>query len=326
MNYPLPYHPSWDILDPSKFKDDWLRCRRKHFWRNILGWRSDRPSNHLVFGEGWHRAMAHLRLNGYDPQNVDAAYQLFLDYYRQEFPAETDELFSPKTPDNAFKALCFYAGKYQDDLDEMEILHSEVSVSIPISPTRIIHGRMDSIYRRRSEDLIAADDHKTHQGYIDDRWNNQWTGDFQMNTYTHALYCLFPIEKVKGLRVDVVAFPKTKSYNPDLNRDFQRIPCYRSPQYMQNWLWTVNSYYDEIDFEMQRLAECKESDPILMAFPQNPTACSDFFGCPYLDFCFTWRNPIQVQDRMPSGFKVEFWNPLDRVYREKIELKWPKGR
>lgn len=324
MTYPIPSHPTWNHIDPSKLQDTFLRCKRKYFWNHLLGWQSDAPSNHLVFGESWHRAQAHILLNGYGPEQVEQAhFEHFLPYYRSIFPEETDDLFTPKTPDNAFKMLALYTGKYHRDLEDMKILHIESSVSIPISPTRLIHGRIDSIYQRALDGLYAGDDHKTRLGYIDQRWQNQWGSSFQMSTYTHALYCLYPIEKVKGMRINGIGFPKTKVFNPDLNRDLVRIPCDHSPQYMQNWLWLVNQIYDDIDFEMSRLAECKESDPILYAFPQNPTACQDFYGCQYLDFCFVWRNPIQVQDRLPVGFKHEFWDPLSRPAREKIDLKWP---
>lgn len=324
--YPIPEHPAWSILDPSKINDDFFRCERKFFYRHVLGWTSDAPNNHLVFGEAWHRALAFLYNNGFSAEACDHAFhEEFLKYYRSEFPEGTDELFTPKTPDNAFKMLALYTGKYMDDLEGIDVLYVEVIVSVPISPTRLIHGRMDLIYRRHKDTLYACDDHKTKQGYINHQYQNQWTGSFQMNTYTHALYCLFPIELVKGLRVNVACFPKTKTFNPDINRDLVRIPCWRSPTYMQNWLWLANDVFDRVEFEFERFKASKDTDDVLMAFPQRPTACSDFFGCPYLDFCFAWRNPLRKCEQPPSGFKVEFWNPLERPAEGKVDLEWPGG-
>ncbi|MBU2249242.1 MAG: PD-(D/E)XK nuclease family protein, partial [Gammaproteobacteria bacterium] len=102
----LPY--TQNKIDSSKLKD-FKRCPRYFFYRHVLGWQSQTPNNHLVFGSAWHEAMEYLLLNGYGDNSVIEAFDKFLAYYRQSFPPETDEMFKAKTPDNAFWTLAQYA-------------------------------------------------------------------------------------------------------------------------------------------------------------------------------------------------------------------------
>jgi len=64
---------------------------------------------------------------------------------------------------------------------------------------------------------------------------------------------------------------------------------------------------------MERLASCKDSDEIMMAFPRRTENCTKYFRiCPYHDFCLTWSNPLQHCFEPPIGFEIDFWNPSTR--------------
>ena len=111
-SYPVPVSTTWDIQDGSKIKA-YMECPRRYFYEYVLGWREDRPSNHLFFGSAWHEAMAHMYLNGFDTNTVYEAYaEHFLPYYRRFCDPGDDDLYWPKTPERAFKALAFYASYY----------------------------------------------------------------------------------------------------------------------------------------------------------------------------------------------------------------------
>ena len=100
----LQPHPTWLINDPTKVKD-FMACPRLYFYQYTLGWRPEQPNNHLHFGTCWHTAMEYLLLNGYEVESVVKAHELLTAQYREVFNPETDVLFEPKTPDNAFIVL-----------------------------------------------------------------------------------------------------------------------------------------------------------------------------------------------------------------------------
>ena len=56
---PFNVCPTLQTVDSTKI-NTFLDCPRQYFFTYVLGWRSDRPNNHLVFGQAWHEAMEHL--------------------------------------------------------------------------------------------------------------------------------------------------------------------------------------------------------------------------------------------------------------------------
>ena len=80
---------------------------------------------------------------------------------------------------------------------------------------------------------------------------------------------------------------------------------------MQAWFWNVNHWFDMIQWEFERLGQCKESDPVMMCFPMNTENCTKYFGCAYHEMCRRWANPLQHIEEPPWGMKIEHWNPAD---------------
>jgi hypothetical protein len=316
--------PTWSIVDSSKL-DCFQRCRRMFFYQYILGWRPDLPNHDLWFGEAWHKAREFQLLNGYS--RYLEAYEVFEDYYRKEFPEETDELYMPKTPMAALTALEKFAYERERDLIDNEVLLTETSGTVPIDPQgRVLHYRMDSILRRREDYRIFSWDHKSKKKTFNRQWSETFQLSIQNGTYTHCMYCMYPIDEVLGVEFCGTAFDylvRGSRLRPQgYNIEFLRVPAFKPPDQMNAWLWTVNNLYDELEYEMERLANCRESDKILMAFPMNDTSCSDFFGCAYHDYCISWQNPLQRAHEPPLGFKEEHWNPAEMETRNKRNLKW----
>lgn len=303
--YPVPYNPTWEIFDASKLKD-YLDCPRAFFWRYVLGWKSDAPNNHLIFGEAMHRALAYLMQTEYTPERVIEAYNTkFLPYYRKYFPASTDELMGAKTPEGMIKALGNYIGEYQHDLKEFEVHHVEVAITVPITSEYVLHGRIDAICE--DDKGFFAMEHKSGSG-ISRFWTDQWELDLQPATYTHALRAAFPRNNVRGVKINGVHFKNLKA-GPKI--EFIRLPIWKDNEQMLTWLATVTTLIDQISIDFDMLSRETADDAVMTSFRLNPNSCTKYFGCPYHDFCCAWANPISRCQQLQTGFKIDFWDPRE---------------
>jgi len=308
--YPIPFNPLWNVFDPSKV-ETWLTCPRQYFYKHILGWKNTAPNNHLIFGEAMHKALEHMLLNktseGYPNSVITEAFQKFLDSYRQELPEETDELYTPKTPANMLGALSEYAGRWGRDDAPLEVLYTEVAGSIPISPSRSIFYRVDAIVYDPTKDIVFSLEHKSGSR-INRQWQDKWALHNQPFSYTHVLYSIFDPKIVKGVKINGIHFIKRKT-DPI---EFIRIPCWKRPPQMNEWLWEINDIFDQMEYEFFRFSNCSPDDIAMRAFPKNPEACTKYFGCPYHDYCCAWENPLSRCDEVPYEFQVEHWDPRDQ--------------
>lgn len=329
--FPIIEHPTWLIKDSSKL-DEYLRCPRKYFYRYILGWDLDMPAHDLYFGESYHKAREYQLAQGYD--DVEGAYQVFITHYRREFGPETDSIYSPKNPSGVLCALLNFLAERGNDLVENEVVEIdgqkmlEISGTVPVDEHRFLHYRMDSIIRRLEDDKIFSWDHKTtNEKYIVGRqWADQFFLSIQNGTYTHCLYCMFPIEQVLGIEFCGTGFTFLKRGSANrpagYHATLRRVPAFKTPDQMNTWLWTVNNLLDEIDRDMDKLYQCTDDDEVMMAFPMNPTSCTDYRGCIYHDYCCSWSNPLRSCYEPPLGFRQDFWNPSEKESNIVKNLEW----
>jgi len=303
--------------DSSKLKD-YQRCPRHFFYRHVLGWESDSLSNHLVFGTSWHLAMEHLLLNGYNDNSVIKAFDAFLSDYRKTFSSETDEMFSPKTPDNAFLVLAKYADypAYRNELDDWEVLWTEIAGSVAITEKDQLYFRMDSILKNRKTAKTKSFEHKT--GSRTWMWDEQWPLSTQIGTYNHVLFSLFPYEEVSGVELNGSFFIKRKK-DP---YEFHRLLIKKEHDQMQVWLDTVRYYFWEIEREYHLLEECTENEPTMRCFPLRDNNCIDYSRlCEYHDYCMAWPNPLRRCQEPPIGFHVKFWDPTEREAKKTLKVE-----
>jgi hypothetical protein len=328
----IPKHPSWDIIDSSKISC-YLQCPRKFFYSYVLGWRLDIPEHDLHFGEAWHQAREYQLIHGY--QYVDEAYEVFLKCYRKYFSESTDNNFKPKTPEAVYQALLNFGLYYPSDLTDNELLRNEqtgepfteISGSAPISDTRRIYFRMDSLLRRKSDGKIFSWDHKTTKAsYLRWDWDKQFLLGVQNGTYTHAMYCIYPADIVLGVEFCGTGFeylPRGSKARPaGYYSEFRRVPAFKSPDQMGVWLYLVNDVYDRIEADFGYLEQMNEGDNTLCAFPINPEGCTKYRGCEFHEFCVLWSNPLRFCHEPPLGFRQEFWDPTQRDARNKLNLEW----
>jgi len=333
MTFPIQSHPTWLIRDSSKL-DDFIACHRKFFYAHILGWRSDAPAHDLYFGECWHRAREHQLIHGY--HDIPGAYDKFIQHYRLQFDPSTDSIYNPKTPAAVLRALMKFSEERSMDLYENHVYEhggrkmTEISGTVPVDEHRVLYYRMDSIMQRNEDDKIFSWDHKTTSSkYINHRsWTEQFHLSLQNGTYTHCLYCLFPIEQVLGVEFCGTGFEfltrGSKSRPAGYYAELQRVPAFKTPEQMNVWLWNILDILDDLDREIDRMYHCKEEDNIMQAFQMNPKSCTAYRGCPYHDYCLSWSNPLQHCYEPPIGFKQEFWNPSEMKTTNKMNLEFPR--
>jgi len=315
MNNHVQPQPAWDIFDSSKIQD-YLRCPRFYFYRHMLGWRHASPNNHLEYGQGMHLALEFLYANGFTDTNIVEAYEIFLNHYRQHFGEHEDELFFPKTPRRMLEAIAKYVVNYSRDLKDYKVLYTEVAGSVPIAQDRLIHFRIDAIMEDSDGNVFVLE-HKTGSGHY--LWDSQWLLSIQTGTYTHALYCIYPQERVKGVLVNGIHFLKRKTGD---YIDFRRVPCWKTPDHMRVWHWNVLTHTDNIVHNMEALAEATDNDPTMACFPLNPTSCNMWNRlCEYHSYCCAWPNPLRRCQEPPLDMIVEFWNPNDKPATTRMDLR-----
>lgn len=322
MTFPLPEQDTWAIRDSSKL-DDYQECPRKYFFTHILGWRSEKPAHDLYFGESWHKAREWQLLHGY--HDISGSYKAFIDHYRLKFSPGSDEVYRPKDPMGVGFALQKFRDERESDLEENELLFTETSGTVPVGKNRFLYYRMDSVLRNKENGQIFSWDHKSAKKFSR-QWEEKFYLSIQNGTYTHCLYCMYPIEEVLGVEFCGTCFEylkKGSQYRPaGYHINFQRVPAFKSPDQMNNWLWQVNDLLDDLDRDMDRLMSCKESDQVMQAFPMRTTSCTNYWGCIFHDYCMSWSNPLQRCYEPPLGFVVEFWDPSAMETTNKRNLEW----
>ena len=306
------------ILDHTKIKG-FMECPRKFFYEHMLGWNADRDDHNLVFGAAFHLALEYL----YDRQkqrgshhlserDADEAWLMFMEFYREQFPEETDADYAPKDPATADRVLREYIKLY-GPLDTFEVLYSEISGAVPVDETgRLVHFRLDAVVKDIRSGTYLVLEHKTSK-WSPSLWEYSMALSLQGGVGVHVLSCLYPQEQVKGLVYNGIFFFKK-------GPEFRRMPYIKSNEGMQDWFLTINRKFEDIERETAILLEEDSPDaPAMRSFPKNPTSCVLYNRpCPYMDFCKAWANPLRhISDTPPTGFTKKYWDPreLDKEWR-----------
>ncbi len=314
-------HPTTQILDSTKIQT-YIRCPRKYFFNYVLGWRRKGSNLHIEFGRAIHEALEHHNLKVKSGATVEEilstrhaleCFAAFYDIYRETQHPEDDDWARPKDPVTAETLLHAHMDEYGAKDVKTKILEVEVAGRISVGPDRYLHFKIDRI--QEDENGVAVLDYKT-ASQMSKTWMEQWNQKFQIGCYTHVARMLYPSTWgmiIRGMFVYKTSSPK-RTYG---EIDFLDVECVRSDDDMLEWLNQANTQLDHIYRDYDVLATMREGEPYLRAFEKRTESCSDYGGCPYMDVCAAWHNPL---DRgRPESFEVDFWDP--RKNTEKAHVK-----
>lgn len=327
LPHPVKEQPALYIVDSSKMQQ-YMDCPRQFFYRYVMNWDNDTKSHHLIYGEAIHRALEYLLQHDYSLESIDNAYLIASSYYREELPDEMgDTERYPKTTAGIPQLLVDYTKTHSRDHERYEVLYTEVAGSVPISNDRSIHYRIDAIVRDRDSKKIWALEHKT-AGQFGRTWVDQWYMKMQVFVYTHVLHCIFDPREVEGIMINGLCIGRATQADMKQERiiktDFIRVPVCKPVELMEDWLWHINDWYTSIEDDYFGLHTSRETDTVMKCFPRNTENCTKYFGCPFLDYCSAWPNPLQKD--MPYGFVERVWNPADREKDASIILNLSKKK
>jgi len=318
LTYPEPLQPvpTWNIHDSSKLSAAGI-CWRKYFYEYILGWRFDTPNLHLEFGTAWHLAMEHLLANidqGFTNKLISEAYDRFLSHYRLFFDELDDESNAPKNPAGVLTALVEYTQRYSNDPSQMKVLFTEVSGAVPIDETHSLHFKLDAVIETELRGIFCLEHKTTGQDNASLRHGHHL--GFQVGTYSHVLYSIYPASEVFGVIINAMIFRKGKKTKAGIVRGNEavRIPICMSMDQLQIWDWHIRQRLRMLDWNFEQLSQCSPSEDLLCAFPMNEQSCCKYGVCPFHAFCTSpaWANPLQQCQQPPPGFRIEHWNPKER--------------
>jgi len=325
----MQLHPTCRVLDSTKIKQ-YMECPRRFFFRYVLGWDVDLPNHHLAYGTCLHRGLATLMCNGLNDDGLASAIAVFQDEYKKLYPnfIDLEEEHAPKNLSNGVRLLYRYVQNYQFR-DHFDVLHVEVAGSVPVSeePPRELYFRLDTVCSENGK--VFSLEHKP-TSYMPSSWAEQWQLDVQIFAYIHALHYHFHEEApVSGVVVNGMTIcnpPKMKKdgelYANSRDIEFVRVTVDKSYDMLESWLWDLNEAIDDLEWDFECLANCKEGDDRLECFPRRSTHCVNKYGtCPFLALCSAWPNPLQRCAEPPTGFRVEWWDPRDVLKEAKETWK-----
>lgn len=306
-------HPTWHVHDATKLKA-YMTCPRKYFFEYVLGWRLDYPQHDLVFGEAWHRAMAHILEHGYGSFE-SAINDAFLPYYRTSFGPETDIERAPKNPGYALDTMIEYVKKYSKE-DTFKVNHIEVYGTVNVTDQDKLHFRLDSVCI--DDRGVFCLEHKTTK--MDTAtWDAEWAMSMQTSLYNHVLLCMYGFQQTYGIVVNGSVFRKS-------GPAFKRVHVRPSVDMMQAWLQDTRGLITQLKINFDAmLAPGATDEKVMPCFRRNTEACTKYNRvCPYHAFCTVWPNPLQRCDEVPFGFILDRWNPADQAKesgKEVVEVR-----
>lgn len=300
--------------------DTFRACMRKGYYSYVRQWSSDGKAIAPTWGSCWHASLDvvwrnHLAQGPDRRAAIELAYQAFLtEWTRSGFPHPDDmspddiDNFGAKTPQIAQEMLfAYYDAREHIFLDSsFKLLDVERPFAIPLDPnddTLFYVGKLDKIFEYRGRTICG--EHKSSGSYkVNGPFRQDFIDGFSVNSqidgYLYAMHKLFgegAFEKPPGgIWIDAALTHKK------IHDGFKIIPVERRMEHLDEWLWTTMTWVDSIEGNIAALRERSHlNTPYMAAFPQNTSACGNYGGCGYRDFCRAYPNPAKVTE-IPLGY------------------------
>lgn len=319
--------------------ENFRRCHRMYYLRNVRDWTPEYTSHNLIFGLCWHSAMDVVwnlaSSSKTDLEIMTDALVAFQEVWNKYYPgwkAEQestlgtgqDELY-PKTPGRAADMLVWYLKTRRHILAGYEILGIEVPFIVPLSygqeDTSEIYyiGRNDKIIRKSDDKRVYIIDHKTTKS-DGAAWVNTFQPNNQVDGYNYSGLMTYG-DEFMGVQIDGALCQK----GPKVSKDPSLPSGIGFPQHIlraatgftQAWLWETTYTIMLLESHLKMLEDCKNEDEILKAFDKRTTACGYYSGCIYRNICAYITNPAREVEP-PTGFKVEKWIPFEILDQTKL--------
>lgn len=323
-------------------------CNRKFYLRHILDLVRDGERVDLVFGQCWHEAMNVVwRVISDGGKHEDAlkmGMAAFISHWvEKEFPPPTSanyqiltDKWPTKNPYVAMEMLDNYIKQRSAFIKECTNVEVErpyavplgMTVDVPVTqegdmpgriwrsnekgvtaymPEEVFYiGRLDKVVTHRQYGRLIIE-HKTTGWYAKEGgfrtdYLESFSPNSQVDGYLFAGNSLYE-GGVKGVWVDAALTHKT------VHDKFKFIPIDRQFTALDAWLTETKIYVRRIVGEINELEKDGNDVGAFPVFPKNTSSCHTYSGCSYRDVCKYIPNPRELG--IPSGFRVEKWEPFD---------------
>lgn len=228
------------------------QCPRKYYYQRVEKWAPRTEALALIRGSAIHSALDHF----FKTKNKKEAHDLAQDVVasKEIMPQEREAIIPIITT-----TLEMY---FQDqEIDEMQVLQSEVELRRPLVPGAYYMGKIDTIVSFRGIEFLRETKTTTQ---VSSNWEQKYSLDNQTLGYLWLLE-----GKIPGIILDLIRIPDGKKTKYP---EFVRSSYFPHPSLLQEW-----------ENERKALATLILHD---VTFPKNTSACFDYNrACDFFPFC-----------------------------------------
>lgn len=310
----------WQVFDSTKLKT-FQECARKWFFEHRVGWRSEKPSVHLIWGEAIHKGLDYCYTHSWHPLARRTAIELAKNYFDENFGSMEDT--SPKDSLHIEQVINDYYNLYYSQ-DKFEVIATEIGFAMQVGDYDY-YGRIDLVARDPYSGDIFAHDFKTASRMPSMIGLNQWQLSPQFAGYIKALQLKYPDDHVRGLTVDLIVPYKPADKRTGLIRTEVRL----TPEQMEEWEEETINLIGQIDQGSNSFyptsSHWREPVNTLRSYyPRNPQSCTNYNSlCPFFDICSAHTNPLPLveEEIVPIGLTKHYWNPIFKDGKEFWDLR-----
>jgi hypothetical protein len=274
----------WDATSLTAFS----RCPRAYQYRHIDLWTTKQTTDHLVFGQLFHRA---LELHYKRPSTIE---NLISSVTAEETFHFLPTDFSVYSRFALIRAIVWYFEHYSNDPLQVFIVNGTPAVELNFTfPTGfhsqyndeyILAGHLDMV--ATMGDSLYVVDHKTTKSTLSQYYFERYTPDIQMSLYTLASHIIFGIPAqgvlINGIQTLVNGTAFLRGF---ANRTQEQL----------------DEFFDIAISIIKNAEQCAVSGD----FPMNQASC---FGCRFREVCS--KSPSMRESFLNADFvKTARWDP-----------------
>jgi CRISPR/Cas system-associated exonuclease Cas4 (RecB family) len=272
---------------------DYLKCRRRGYYRHELNIVPKSPSSALAFGSAFHEAMT----SWYLERDEKLAMEAFLESWNRS-SAQWSEINSQdgifgqdfgddkRNAQNGLRILKEYFRTYQKE--PFEIISNEFPFEILLGSdgerSYYLTGKIDLLVKWGEQILVV--DHKT-TSQLGPTFFRQFEPSLQIDGYVLAGKTIFG--KCDGALINAVLVAKTK-------QTFDRDIFIKTEEDLETYRHEAMEHMYEIWRSRQRGG----------VPARNTDACTLYGSCPYRELCLAKGDERVIQTR----YRTEVWNPF----------------